>query len=106
MSEEQKQILCPKCGSNQITAHKKGYSVAKGAAGLLIPGGLLWGFAGSRKIKITCLGCGHKFKPGEGVTTSPHITRRRNRKKKHPGCTTVMIAIGFILAMILIKACS
>lgn len=38
---ESNQIKCPKCGSTQITAH------------------------GSSKIKITCLACGHEFKPGD-----------------------------------------
>lgn len=60
-------VSCPKCGSSQLTANKRGYSVSKGLKGLLIPGGVLWGFHGSRKIDITCLACGHKFKPGEGL---------------------------------------
>jgi hypothetical protein len=64
-------IQCPKCHSSQITANKKGFSVgnaAKGvAAGLVgVPGGVLWGLKGKDKIIITCLNCGHQFKPGEG----------------------------------------
>jgi len=55
------EIKCPKCGSTQITANKKGYSVGQAVAG-----GLLVGAIGSNKIKITCLKCGNVFNPGEG----------------------------------------
>ncbi len=65
------QIICPKCGSTQIHADKKGYSVGKAAAGVVLTGGigLVAGTIGSNKIKITCLKCGHKFNPGEGKYT-------------------------------------
>jgi RNA polymerase subunit RPABC4/transcription elongation factor Spt4 len=62
------EIKCPKCGSNQIHSNKKGFSTGKAVAGTLV-GGVLIGAAvggiGSDKIEITCLNCGHKFKPGE-----------------------------------------
>jgi len=46
------QVKCPKCGSDQIHAEKRGWS--------------FWtGFFGSGKIVITCLSCGHKFEPGK-----------------------------------------
>lgn len=65
MSDE---IKCPKCGSSQITANKKGFSAGKAAAGVVLTGGigLAAGAIGRNKIFITCLNCGHKFKPGEG----------------------------------------
>lgn len=44
-------IYCPKCKSHQYQAAPRGYS-------------LLWGFIGSGKIMITCLNCGHRWKPG------------------------------------------
>lgn len=45
-------IKCPSCGSTQIHAEKRGYSV--------------WtGMIGAGKIVITCLRCGHKSKPGQ-----------------------------------------
>lgn len=58
-------VRCPVCGSTQIAAAKKGFGVGKAAAGglLLGPVGLLGGFIGSRKIKITCLKCGHEWRP-------------------------------------------
>lgn len=60
------EIRCPKCGSNQITAQKKGYGLGNAAIGgvLLGPVGLLGGFVGSKKILITCLRCGHSWTPG------------------------------------------
>lgn len=57
---------CPKCHSTSLTANKKGFGVGKAAAGAVIAGpyGLLAGGLGSRKVTITCLNCGHQFKPG------------------------------------------
>ncbi len=46
-------VKCPKCGSTQVHAEKRGWSA-------------LTGFIGSGKIVLTCLKCGNKFKPGEG----------------------------------------
>lgn len=40
-----------KCGSTQLHAEKRGFS--------------LWsGFIGSRKVYVTCLACGRKYRPG------------------------------------------
>lgn len=47
-------VKCPKCGSKQIHAGKRGWS-------------LLAGFIGSRKIVITCLACGQSFRPGDNL---------------------------------------
>jgi predicted nucleic-acid-binding Zn-ribbon protein len=60
-------VECPKCGSDQITTNKKGFSGSKAAAGAILIGGmgLLAGTAGSNKIIITCLSCGYQFKPGQ-----------------------------------------
>ncbi len=64
MSDEK--IKCPKCGSSQISVNNKGFGLGKAAAGgiLLGPVGLLGGLIGSKKIKITCLKCGHSWKVG------------------------------------------
>ena len=61
------EIKCPKCGSTQITANKKGFSGGKTVAGAILTGGvgLLGGFFGSNKIKITCLKCGNSWSPGK-----------------------------------------
>lgn len=67
------EIVCPKCGSNQLTANKKGFSGTKAVGGAILTGGIgiLAGTIGSNNILITCLACGKRFKPGEGkkVTT-------------------------------------
>lgn len=57
-------IRCAKCGSAQITSDTKGFSVGKAAAGgiLLGPVGLIGGAIGAKKIKLTCLKCGHSWK--------------------------------------------
>lgn len=64
-------IFCPKCGSDSITAQKKGFSGRKAVAGALVTGGigLLAGTLGSNKVKLTCLSCGNQFNPGEGRST-------------------------------------
>lgn len=64
---------CPKCGSTSLSANKKGYGVVKGALGAtLAPFGLVGsavglgaGNIGRNNVLITCLNCGHKFKPGK-----------------------------------------
>ena len=65
--EEQERLSCPDCGSTQLTANKKGFGLGKAAVGglLLGPLGLLGGAIGKNKIRITCLKCGHSWKPGE-----------------------------------------
>ncbi|GIW49218.1 MAG: hypothetical protein KatS3mg079_694 [Caloramator sp.] len=58
---------CPRCHSTHLTAQKKGFGVGKAATGALLigPYGLLAGGIGSRKIELTCLNCGYRFKIGE-----------------------------------------
>lgn len=60
-------IKCPKCGSTQITADKKGFGLGKAAAGgvLLGPVGLLGGLVGSKKVMVTCLKCGKTWEAGK-----------------------------------------
>lgn len=46
-----KSIKCPRCGSTQYHADKRGWS--------------MWtGFIGARTVYITCLSCGKRWKPG------------------------------------------
>ncbi len=62
---DEEPVRCPRCRSTQLTANKKGFGLGKAAAGglLLGPVGLLGGFLGSSKVKITCLKCGYTWKP-------------------------------------------
>lgn len=66
---EEKKVCCPKCGSTQLTANKKGYSLGKAIAGgvlTLTPiVGVATGLIGKNKIIITCLNCGKQFEPGK-----------------------------------------
>ena len=43
-------VKCPRCGSTNITAGQRGFS-------------LLTGFVGSRRTGNRCANCGHKWKP-------------------------------------------
>jgi ssDNA-binding Zn-finger/Zn-ribbon topoisomerase 1 len=60
-------ISCPKCGSTQISANRKGFGLGKALAGGALAGGvgLLGGFIGSNKVECTCLNCGYKFSAGK-----------------------------------------
>ncbi|MDB2091380.1 hypothetical protein [Clostridium paraputrificum] len=65
---EDNKICCPKCGSTQLTANKKGFSLGKALVGgiALVPiAGVATGMLGKNKIIITCLSCGKQFKPGK-----------------------------------------
>ena len=57
--------LCPKCRSAQVIPTKRGFSWGWGLFGFfMIPGfGLLLGFCGSKKRRMKCLHCNHKWKP-------------------------------------------
>lgn len=62
---------CPKCGSASLSANKKGFSFVKGAIGgglgaVVAPVGIVMGLGagniGSKKLYVTCLSCGHRWK--------------------------------------------
>ncbi len=57
------QVRCPRCGSVQLAASKRGYSGCGGILGYLIFGwiGLLLGFLGHSNPRIVCLNCGNEF---------------------------------------------
>lgn len=58
---------CPKCGSTSLSANKKGFGLLKGAAGVATFGayGVVTAGIGKNKVIVTCLNCGHQFKPGK-----------------------------------------
>src|ERR1700761_2984647 len=100
----QNQIVCPKCGSNQLSANKKGFSGQKAVAGAVLTGGigLLAGTIGSNKIKITCLACGHVFSPGQGVTGShpAPVAKKTVNENSTGGLIITFIIIAFVIFLI------
>jgi hypothetical protein len=82
-------VCCPRCGSDQISAHKEGYSAGGGCAGFLLVGplGLLLG-AGSKKVNVTCLKCGKQWPAGHP----------RQARETALGCLLLMgIAIAIVI---------
>ena len=60
-------VKCPKCGSTQVSAQKRGFSGGKAAAGVILTGGVggLAGLHGADKIEVHCMKCGHHWNPVE-----------------------------------------
>ena len=57
---------CPKCGCTNLSADKKGFGIGKAVVGAALTGGigLIAGNIGAKKIRVTCLKCGHQFIAG------------------------------------------
>lgn len=89
-----------------MLAHKKGFSGKNAVAGAVVTGGigLLAGTIGSNKIRITCLECGHEFKPGEKAkpALSPDILAKRRKINK----ILIPIVLVIILGLVLLAAFS
>lgn len=121
------EIKCPKCGSAQLTANKKGFGVGKAAAGAILTGGigLLAGGIGSNKILITCLACGFQFKPKDRMALQNRSDNKNrlleisrkidagepvsehdlNFLKRTKNANVVMIIIVVAVFGLLLKAC-
>jgi len=58
-------VCCPNCGSASVHADKRGYKAGSGCCGYLMCGplGFLCGQTGANKLQITCMKCGHSWKP-------------------------------------------
>lgn len=58
------QAKCPKCGSVSLSANKKGFGIGKAVVGAAVAGplGLVAGNLGAKKVWVTCLNCGHRWK--------------------------------------------
>ena len=58
---------CPKCGSTSLSADKKGFGIGKAVVGAAVAGpiGLMAGNIGAKKVRVTCLKCGHQFWAGK-----------------------------------------
>lgn len=86
--EEDEKLYCPYCGSSNLTTNTKGFGVGKALTGAVLTGGigLLAGFIGSNKVKITCLKCGHSCSAGD-----LHDKRQRdeNLKEKERRANTI-----------------
>lgn len=61
------EIRCPKCNSNQITADGKKLSGGRAVAGAVLagPAGAVLGGLTGKKVRITCLNCGHSWTAGK-----------------------------------------
>ena len=55
---------CPRCGSTSLSANKKGFGIGKALVGAALfgPFGLICGNLGARKVWVTCMHCGKRFK--------------------------------------------
>ena len=71
------EILCPKCSANQVIANKDG-----------------------GKIKITCLVCGHEFKPGQGATSMQDFKNKKKLEKQAGIGCAILILIVIIIVLI------
>ncbi len=58
---------CPKCGCTNLSADKKGFGIGKAVVGAVALGpiGLVAGNIGAKKVRVTCLKCGHQFMAGK-----------------------------------------
>lgn len=55
---------CPKCGSSSLQSQKKGFGIGKAVVGAAVAGpiGLIAGNINAKKVWVTCLKCGRRFK--------------------------------------------
>lgn len=76
---------CPRCHSTAITANQKGFGVGKAAIGAVALGpiGLLAGGFGSKKVKITCLRCGHQWAPNDNEVKWDEDYQKTEYRIKH-----------------------
>jgi len=58
---------CPRCASTSISADKKGFGIGKAVVGSALAGpiGLTAGNIGAKKVRVTCLNCGHHWTAGK-----------------------------------------
>jgi ribosomal protein S27E len=105
-------VTCPKCGSDQITSSKKGFSGKKAVAGAVLTGGIgiLAGTLGSNKIKCTCLACGNTFAAGQGKvvyesgeTPTLNRTRQLTHTEKKRANKWLFAIIGIIILIVILS---
>ena len=95
--EEDEKLYCPYCGSSNLTANTKGFGVGKALTGAMLTGGigLLAGFVGSNKVKITCLSCsaGDLHDKKQRDENLKEKERRANTIEGHSAGSGCMVAI-------------
>ncbi len=86
-------LACPRCGSTAIRGDRAGFGAGKALGGGILfgPLGLLAGFAGSKRVVVACLNCGHEW---------PAAQQSRSRGI---GCIQVIAAL-FLLG-IAVRVC-
>lgn len=89
MANDTDAVRCTKCGSTQIHAEKRGWK-------------LTTGFIGSSKIFMTCLKCGHRFRPGDAPRYSAYSAQEKRDQVLGMVAIVVIVSIGLLL----LKACS
>jgi len=102
---EPSKIACPKCGSDQLYAGKKGFSGKKAVAGAVLTGGigLLAGTIGSNKIVLICLNCSHQWRPGQ---SNQSIKRKFVPTEKSRRLNKIIfITFAIIMALIILICC-
>lgn len=85
------EIKCPRCKSTQLSANKQGFGVGKALTGAVLTGGigLLAGGINSNKVNITCLQCGHSFRPGNDFDSN----QRKQEDMKDPFFIVMFICV-------------
>jgi len=65
MAKSQQPACCPRCRSEQVAPGTQGFGLGKAVVGGLTLGaaGLLAGSIGSKKLRLVCLKCGHRWDP-------------------------------------------
>jgi len=103
VTKQDDEVYCPKCYSKSLSANKQGFSVGKSITGGVLAGpvGLLGGFWNSGDIKITCLKCGHTFKPGVKLVNCTF--HRTNEEQKDDDHNAIIIVAIIIIGVIVTK---
>lgn len=109
--QDNDKLYCPHCGSSQLTTNNKGFGVGKAITGALLTGGvgILAGFAGSNKIKVTCLQCGKQWEPGSLRTTPLPIKQNKSSEDdvdEIDGCGCVFAFLIFIIIIVIMALIS